>query len=219
MAEEKLAPLKKELIQYGNLAEAMLEKSIRGLTQKQEELLEEVMNEDENQANELEIKLDELCASHIAQFEPRAVELRTTLMILKMNNDLERIADHAVNIAESALFLIKRPPVKPLVDLPNMAETVINMLKDSIGAFIEERPQLAREVCQRDSKVNNLRDQILRELITFMSSDPTTIERSMHLLRVSSNLERVGDLCTNFCEDVIYAVEGTVIKHHFDQRK
>jgi len=130
-----------------------------------------------------------------------------------MNNDLERIADMAENISESALFLIERPMVKPLIDLPKMAEETMRMLKDSIDSFIKNDPKLAKSVCERDDVVDAYRDQILRELVTYMISDPTTIERALHLERISRNLERIADLATNIGEDVIYIVEGKVIKH------
>jgi len=218
MLNEKITSLKKELIEYATFVERMIEKSIQGLLKNEENILKAILTREEPKANEIEIHLDELCTTAIAQYEPRAKDLRTILMILKMNNDLERIADHAVNIAESAIFLIARPPVKPLIDIPNLSEIVIKMVKDSIRSFVNETPSLAKEVCSRDFKVNALRDQILRELITFMASDPTTIERSIHLLRIASNLERIGDLTTNICEDVIYAVQGKVIKHHKDEQ-
>ena len=126
---------------------------------------------------------------------------------------MERIADHGVNIAEKALFLVERPPVKPLIDLPRMAEIALGMLKDSISSFINEDDRLAQEVLQRDNIVDAFTDQILRELITFMSSDPGTIERSLNLIMVSRNLERIADLATNIGEDVVFMVEGKVVKH------
>jgi phosphate transport system protein len=217
MFDEKLLTLRRELIEYAILVEAMIDKSINGLIKRDRTLLNEVIQKDEPKANDFEILLDELCTNTIAQYEPKAKDLRTTLMVLKMNNDLERIADHAVNIAESSLFLIEFPPVKPLIDIPRMAEVSVSMLKDSINAFINEDAVLARSVCERDSIVDGLADQILRELITFMSSDPTTIGRSIHLLTISRNLERIGDLSTNICEDVIFMTEGKVIKHHKDR--
>jgi len=214
MLEEKITSLKKELIEYATLVESMIEKSIRGLLKKKKDLLLEVMENDEPKANQREIELDEMCTNMIAQFQPAAKDLRTILMVLKINNDLERLGDHAVNIVQSSLFLIEKPQVKPLIDTPRMAECAIKMLKDSISSFINEDVKLANDVCERDRVVDGLRDQILRELITFMSSDPTTIERSIHLIRISRNLERIADLSTNICEDVIFMVEGKVIKHH-----
>jgi phosphate transport system protein len=214
MLEEKITDLKRELIGFASLVEQMIEKSIKGLLNKKRESLLEILENDEPKANNLELELDELCTTLIAQFEPKAKDLRTILMIAKMSNDLERMGDHAVNIAESSLFLIERPLVKSMLDIPRMAELTTNMLRDSIDAFINEDTTLAKEVCERDSMVDDLKDQLLRELITFMSSDSTTIERSIHLIRISGNLERIADLSTNICEDVIFVAKGKVIKHH-----
>lgn len=214
MLEEKITELTRELVGFATLVEHMIEKSIKGLLEKKRELLLEVIEEDEPKANHLEIELDELCTNSIAQFEPKAKDLRTVLMISKISNDLERIGDHAVNVAESSLFLIERPLVKPLIDIPRMAEITIKMLKDSTASFIRENALLAKNVCERDSSVDHLQEQILRELITFMSSDSSTIERSLHLIRISSNLERIADLSTNICEGIIFITEGRVIKHH-----
>jgi len=214
MLEEKTNELKKDLVEFATLVEHMIEKSIRGLLEKKSDLLVEVIEEDEPKANGMEIEIDELCTTLIAQFEPKAKGLRIILMGGKMCKDLERMGDHAVNIAESGLFLIERPPVKPLIDIPRMAEIVIKMVKDSINAFINEDTQLAQNVCERDNMVDDLKDQIIRELITYMTSEPATIERSLHLLRIAGNLERIADLSTNICEDIIFMTKGKVIKHH-----
>lgn len=216
MLGEKIPKLKKELTEFAALIENILEKSSRGLLEKEKDLLSGVITSDEPKTNELEIKIEEHCISLLARYQPEAKDLRTILMILKMNNDLERIGDLAVNICESALYLIERPAVKPLLDLPRMAEETRSMVKDSITAFIEENAELAQSVCERDNTIDNLREQILRELITYMTSDATTIERALHLMRVSHNFERIADLATNICEDVIYIVEGQIIKHHRD---
>jgi phosphate transport system protein len=217
MLEEKMVALRKELIEYATHVEGMIDKTITGLMRKDSSILTEVIETDEPKANECEITIDELCTTMIAQYEPRAKDLRTILMVMKMNNDLERVGDHAVNIAECSLFLIERPSLKPLLDIPRMAEESVGMLKDAIEAFIKEDALLAAMVCERDNIVDNLGQQILRELITFMSADSTTIERSMRLLNIARNLERIGDLSTNISEDVIFMVEGRVIKHHKDQ--
>ena len=218
MLEEKMAGLKRRIAEYAGLAESMIEKAVRGLLEKKRDLLVEVIETDEPAANDFEIEVDEACTTLIAQYQPKAKDLRTILMVMKMGNDLERIGDHAVNIAESGLYLIERPQVKPFVDIPRMSEVTIKMLKDGIQAFINEDADLAKSVCERDSIVDELRIQILRELITFMVSDATTIERCLHLIRVSGNLERIADLSTNMCEEVIFMVKGRVIKHHFDER-
>ncbi|MCS7181307.1 MAG: phosphate signaling complex protein PhoU [bacterium] len=218
MIEEKIKILKQKIIEFGLLVEEMIEKSIKGLVNKNEEYLKEVIERLEPIANNFEIEIDELCIEIIAQYEPKARNLRLVLMILKINNDLERVGDHAVNICESGLFLIKRPDVKPLIDIPKMAENSIKMIKDSINSFIEENVELARNVCKRDDIVDDLREQIERELINYMIEDYTTIERALHLLRIAQNLERIADLSTNISEDVIFMIEGKVIKHHFEEQ-
>lgn len=219
MLEERVTTLKTTLIEYATHVESMIEKSIKGLLQKDQRLLNEVIEQDEPRANIWEIELEEACTHMIAQFQPVARDLRTILMVFEITGNLERMADHAVNIAESALYLIERPPVKPLIDTPRMAEEVVGMVKDSLQSFIDGDAKLAKSVCERDDIVDGLANQILRELITYMSADPSTIERSLHLLDVAGNLERVADLSTNIGEDVIFMVEGRVIKHHHEDEE
>jgi phosphate transport system protein len=199
MLKASLDELKRKLTESASLVESMIDKSITGLIQKDEKLLLEVIEQDEPRENDLEIDIDEACIHVVACYQPQAKGLRTIMMVLKMNNDFERMADEAVNICESALFLIKR---------------------DSLASFMKEDTTLARSVCERDDLVDGLRDQILRELTTFMASDPETIERSIHLIRISRSLERIADLSTNICEDVIYMAEGKTIKHQrWEERK
>ena len=214
MLPQKMNELKHRLIEYATLVEEMIDKSIKGLTDKNETLFNEVMKKDEPRANLFDREIDEMCTVLIAQFEPVARDLRTVLMILKMNKDLERMADHAVNISESGLFLIARPLLKSIPEIPTMAHKAATMLKDSINSFIQEDSNLARDVLQRDSDVDQLGDKILKELTTFMHEEHDGIKRSLHLMRISHNLERIADLSTNICEDVIYIVEGKDIKHH-----
>jgi phosphate transport system protein len=216
LEEKKLTQLKKVLVENATLVEGMIEKSIKGLKDEDRKHLLAVIEKDEPQANDYEIAIDELCVTTIAQYQPNAKALRTILMILNISTSLERMADHAVTISESGLFLIEKPSVKPLIDIPRMAELVIGMLKDALNAFINEDSELARNVCERDSIVDGLRTQIARELVTFMIADPNTIERALQLMKIASNLERIADLTTNICEDVIYMVKGMVIKHHKD---
>lgn len=217
MIEEKLSVLKEKILEMAILVESMIEKSIKGLMEKDKNLLQEVIERDEPRVNDMEIEIEDLGMKFIALFHPEAEHLRTSLMILQINNDLERMGDEAVNICESSLFLIERPLVKPLIDIPRMAEVTINMLKDSITSFVERKVELAKEICARDDIVDALRDQIYRELITYMIQDPSTIERSLHLLRIARSLERIADLSTNLCEDVIFMVKGKVIKHHKEE--
>ncbi len=219
MLKEHLDALKEKLIESAFLVEGMIERSIEGLTQENRGVLLKVIEHDEPKENELEIEIDEACIHLIACYQPQAKYLRTVLMVLKMNNDLERMGDEAVNISESALFLIERPQVKPLIDIPRMAEEAEQMLRDSLKSLMNDDTQLAKAVCERDDIVDGLRDQILRELITYMASDASVIERSIHLIRISRSLERIADLSTNICEDVIYMVEGTTIKHLYSSRR
>ncbi len=218
MLKEKINELKKALLESSNLAEKMVRESIQGLLKKDENLLEKVMKKKEPMMNESEIKIDRMCTNLIARFQPEASYLRTILMVFRINYELERIGDLAVNISESARFLIKRPEVKPLIDIPMMADISMEMLRDSINSFVDIDTEVAKNVLERDSIVDGLRDQILRELITFMAADPSTIERSIHLIRISRNLERIADLSTNICEDVIFMVEGKIVKHKKDNR-
>jgi len=211
---EKIVELKKEIVGFAWLVEKMIGKSIKGLVKKDKSILTEVIEQDEPKANHLEIEIDELCTNLMAQYAPKGKDLRIILMALKMNNDFERIGDHAVNISQSALFLIERSLVKPLIDLPKMAETTIQMFNDSIKSFVNEDPELAKTVCERDNVVDDLNHKILVDLIELMSEDPSIIENCMNIIRISRNLERVADLSTNICEDVIYLTKGAIIKHH-----
>lgn len=215
MLDERINELKKKTVEYASLAQRMVEKSVKGLIEKDRALLEEVIEEDEPHANDYEIEIDEMCTTLIITLQPKAIDLRTILMVLKMNNDLERIGDHAVNISQSALNLIEQPMVKPLIDIPRMADEAKKMINDAITSFITRDSALAKNVCERDSVVDSLRNQVVRELITYMISDASTIERSLHLLNISKNLERIADLSTNICEEVIFLVDAKVIKHHF----
>lgn len=214
MLPERMNELKYRLIEYAALVENMIDKSIRGLSEKEAALLVEVMQQDEPRANHFDRQIDEMCTTLIAQFEPVAIDLRIVLMIVKMNKDLERMADHAVNISESSLFLITRPFLKSSEDVRIMAKTTSTMLKDSIDAFVNGDVAMARAVCERDNSVDNLRDKIREELTDFMRGEHDGIKRSLHLMRISYNLERIADLSTNICEEVIYIVEGRDIKHH-----
>lgn len=213
MLKKDLDLLVKQLLESASLVKGMIQKSIRGLTQREKGVLVDVIEQDEPKENELEIAIEEACIQQIACYQPQAKDLRTIMMVMKMNNDFERMGDEAVNISESALFLIEKPEVKPLIDIPRMAEEATKMIEDSLKSFINEDIQLAQNVCERDDIVDGLRDQILRELITFMAADPTVIEPSIRLIRISRSLERIADLSTNICEDVIYMAEGRVIKH------
>lgn len=214
LEEHRLNDVKKDLIAFASHVEGMIEKAVRGLQTQDRELLNEVCDEDEPRANDFELELDERCIELIALHQPMGPHLRTILMISNITSNLERMGDHAVTIAKAGRYLIEQPPVKPLIDTPEMARIVMGMLKDGITAFVNRDADLAWNVCERDSTVDDLRTGILRELIDYMRRDPQTIERSLRLMKIASNLERIADLTTNLCEDVIYMTRGKVIKHH-----
>ncbi len=214
MLTSELDKAKERTIQFAAHVEMMKDHSIRGLISRDEHILLDVIKTHEPQANQYELDLEETCVQLIAMYQPMAKDLRTILVLSNMSNALERIGDHAVNIAESALEIITRPPVKPFIDIPRMNDITKKMLDDTIHAFIREDPQLARLVCEQDDLVDNLHDQIFRELVTYMTENPGKINDCIHILRIAENLERIGDMATNVCEDVIFAAEGTVIKHH-----
>lgn len=213
MIKEHLNALRERLMASASLVEGMISKSITGLTKRDRTLLLEVIEQDEPGENALEIEIDDDAIQLVACFQPQAKDLRTIQMILKMNTDLERMADEAVNISESALFLIEKPEIKSLIDIRKMAEKANQMLQDSLKSLMNEDTQLAKDICERDDIVDGLRDQILDELIALMTSDPSVIEPSLRLIRICRSLERIADLSTNICENVIYMVEGETVKH------
>jgi len=216
MLEEKIKSLKKEIVNYASLVETMIDESIEGLSKRNEDLLKSVMKEKEDKANNLEMLIEEHCIEIIAQFEPRAKKLRLILMILKMNNDLERMADHAVNIADSAFFLIKLAKEESMEEILDLSSETKEMLKDSIDSFIDGDTEKAKKVCKQDDIVDELRDKIIRTSVVNMCSDldsPDSVDQRVHIMRVAKNLERIADLSTNICEDTIYMVEGKDIKH------
>jgi phosphate transport system protein len=219
MLERRINELKGKIIHFSALIEQMQDKSIRGLVNRDEKLLREVMETDEPMANEFELVIDGLCTTLIAQFQPMARDLRSILMTYNMNTALERMADHSVNIAKCALDLIAQPPIKPFIDIPRMNELARKMLADSINAFIKGDAELAQKVCESDCLVDGLRDQIMRELITFMAGNPAIISSCIQILRIAENLERIADLSTNIAEDAIFIASGEVIKHHRREAK
>jgi phosphate transport system protein len=214
MLPERINELKGSIIQFSAHIERMIDKSVKGLVTRNEELLLELIDRDEPKANHYELDIDEDCTNLIAQFQPMARDLRTILVVYDMNAALERMGDHAVNIARNACELISPSPIKPFIDIPRMSELVRSMLADVIQSFINEDPQLAMEVCRRDSIIDDLRNQILRELITFMTENPSIISHCINILRIAENLERIADLTTNIAEDTIFMLQGRVIKHH-----
>jgi phosphate transport system protein len=220
MLREQIESLKARLILYARLVADMIERGVKAFGARQPEVLAEIMERDEPRANELELELEEECIGLIAQFEPKARELRTVLMVLGITNDLERLADHAVNISEAARDMLALTALRTQTEIPRMAELAVGMVEDSIRAFIEEDVGLAREVCGRDNAVDELADLVRAQLVKAMvaAQDPSTIEPSLSVLKIAANLERIADLSTNIGEDVIFMVEGRVIKHHKEEQ-
>ena len=209
----ELARVKDELVRMAGLAEAAIGLSVKALVSRDAEMARQVIASDDA-INALEIEIDELCLRAMALYQPEAKDLRLLTMALKINNDLERMGDQAVNIAERTLELLKEPLLKPLLDLPRMAELVQRMVKESLDAFVQQDAARARAVCRQDDEVDRYDDQLFRELLTYMMENPTAITRAVHLILVSRHLERIADHATNVAEDVIYLVEGKTIKHH-----
>ncbi len=209
----ELAGIKEALIRMASLAEGAIGRSIKALVSRNAEMAHQVISSDDA-INTLEIEIDELCLRTMARYQPEAKDLRFLAMVLKINNDLERMGDQAVNIAERTLDLLKEPLLKPLIDIPRMAEIAQRMVKESLDAFVQQDPERARSVCRQDDQVDRLDDQIFRELLTYMMEDPKTITRSVHLILVSRHLERIADHATNIAEDVVYLIQGKTIKHH-----
>lgn len=205
--------LKQLLLSEASLVEKMVAMSIDGLYKNASQLLADVMVF-ENRVNQIELELDGKCTSTIALFQPEAKDLRLILMIYKINNDLERLGDQAVNIAESVEHLMGNPVIQELPELKEMKEAALTMLKDSLNAFSKEDVNLACKVCNDDNVVDDLNRRIYHHLVDLVKADPSLTERYLHLLRVSKNLERIGDLSTNIAENTIYLAEGRVIKHH-----
>lgn len=211
--KEKMKEIHERLLYMSRLAREMVTLSVEGLKQRDPAILAHVM-EAEEKVNHLEIEIDEKCITTLALYQPEAGDLRTLVMMLKINNDLERIGDHAVNIAQHASVLIQHPPVKPLIDIPRMQEISCDMLDNAFHAFTYADAPIAHKVCENDDIVDELRNQIIRELLTYMMENPKIIDDALRLILISRDLERIADLSTNIAEDVIYMVEGVSIKHH-----
>jgi len=215
--DEELAALKEALMRMATLVEESIALSIRALKERNEEFIRDVFAREET-INGLDVEIEQMSLKLIALKQPMAGDLRMIVSAMKMGGELERIGDQAVNIAERAQELLKVPLLKPLLDIPRMASLAQNMVRDSIRSFIDQDAALAKNVCERDGEVDELYDQVFRELLTYTIADPTTIPRAVELILISRHLERIADHATNISEDVIYQVEGRTIKHHFEEK-
>ena len=209
---EQLAGVRELVLRMGGLAEQMTRRVIQALVQRDAGLLAEVRAM-EAQVNQLHVEIDEACLELIALRQPAAADLRFIAAAMKIIVDMERIGDQAINITERADSLLAVPPLKPLIDIPRMADIAQEMLKASLDAYVNGDDELAFRTIGKDDEVDQLKDQVFRELLTFMMSDPTTIPRAMDLILVSRHIERIADHATNICEDVIFMVKGKDIRH------
>jgi phosphate transport system protein len=211
--QQELNGLKKELLKMAGLAEQAIANAIDALVKRDSVLAERTIREDKA-INEIELEIDDLSLKLLALHQPMAADLRFITSAMRINIELERIGDLAVNIAERALSLNQEPQLKPYIDIPRMAEITKNMVKEVLDAFVSGDPDLAHTVCERDDQVDDLNDQVFRELLSYMLADPKTITRAVHLIIVSKYLERIADHATNIAEGVIFMVKARVIKHH-----
>jgi phosphate transport system protein len=209
---EELEALKQTLLAMGGLVEDQIRRVMRALLERDDALAQEVIDRDQ-QVNAYDVEVDETCVSLLALHQPTAGDLRFITTAMKIVTDLERIGDQAVNIAQRVLELNREPQLKPYIDLPRMAEKAQQMVKESLDAFVARDTELARKVCAEDAAVDALKEQLFRELLTFMMEDPKTIPRAIRLILISRFMERVADHATNIAEMVIYLVEAKMVRH------
>jgi len=214
--DEQISDLKQNLLLMSGRAEAIIRKALEALSRRDPALAEEVFGDD-SAIDRMEIDIEEGCIQLLALQQPLAGDLRLITAALKISADLERIGDHAVNIAGCAKQLASKAPVKPLADLADLAEKSIAMLRDALDAFVRGDAEAARQLVRRDDEVDALNRQLFAELMRRMIADPQQVERSMTLVLVGRNLERIADLATNVAEEVVFIAEARIIKHHADE--
>ena len=211
--ESEMQSLKSQLLTMGGLVENRIHRAVDSLIHRNDAEAQKVIESDV-EINDLQIEVDERCLKLLATQTPVAGDLRFIAAAMKINSDLERMGDQAVNIAENTMKCLDKPPLKPFIDLPRMAALAQEMTRDALDAFVRRDADLARDVLRRDDEVDDLKDQVFRELLTYMMADPGTIERALSLILISRNLERVADHATNIAEDVIFLVEAKDVRHH-----
>jgi phosphate transport system protein len=215
--ESEMQALKNRLLNMGAMVEERVHRAIQALMERNLEAAEEIARGDQ-EVNELQIEIDERCLRLFALQQPMASDLRLITAAMKINADLERIGDQAVNIAEQSIRILDQPPLKAMIDLPRMAEIAERMTRESLDAFVRKDATLARAILKRDDEVDELKDHVFRVLLTYMMADPGTIERALSLILVSRHLERIADHATNIAEDVIFVVEAKDVRHHHEER-
>jgi phosphate transport system protein len=208
-----LDEIRQQLLRMGGLVEEMVAGAMQALIDRDSDHAAVVIRTD-LEVDALEMKIDEACNAALVRFQPAAIDLRFLVAVMKSAHDLERMGDSAVNVAEAVEVLNQEPPLKPYIDLPRLAELVRQMVKDALDAFVQRDADRAIDVCRRDDEVDALYKQLFRELLTYMMEDPKAVTRSLHLLLVARNFERIADHATNIAEDVVYYVRGEDIRHH-----
>lgn len=215
--DQELKELHKDILKMGVLAQESIHRSIEALKDRDKQKAQDVVTND-NKIDELELIIDEKCIDLIARYQPLASDLRFITTGMKINSELERIADIAVDIAQRALELVDKPLLKPLVDIPKLSIIAQNMVRESIDAFVKRDAVLAKKVVLSDSEADNLRDRVQDELMNdYLAKDASTASRAVPLLLIARFLERICDHTTNIAEDVIYMVEAKVVRHHPEQ--
>jgi phosphate transport system protein len=211
--QEELEALKTRLLEMGGLAENRSRLAVRALVERSEALVETVLVSD-RAINQLHIEIDDRCFKLLALHQPMAVDLRAIVSAVKINTDLERVGDLAVNIAEAVSRYLQHPPVKELIDIPRMAIMAQDMLRDALDAYVRRDTKMAQSVLDCDDQLDTLKTVVFRELLTHMLRDQTTIEPALDLILISRHLERIGDHATNIAEDVIFMVSARDVRHH-----
>jgi phosphate transport system protein len=215
---EELEQLKTKLLEMSSLVEAAIQRSIGAVINKDRSAAEEVFRS-EARINEIEIEIDEFAVNLLALQQPMAADLRLIISALKINTDLERMGDLAVNIAQRAQSLMNEPVIKPMIDIPHIAALVQSMVRKALDAFVTRDADLARSVLASDDAVDSLRTACYHELVSFMEKDPQNIRPALDLLAVTRNLERIADHSTNIAEDVLFLVKGVDVRHHAEARR
>ena len=216
--DKELGDLKKKLLRMAAIAEIMIDQAVKELVTRDEQAAREVPRY-EDELNRLQIEIDETALTLLATQQPVAADLRFIFATSKINSELERIGDLAVNITQNVRVLAQQAPLKPLLDIPRMADLARKMVKESLDAFVKEDVPLAQAVILTDDQVDDLRDQIMRELLTYMMADPKAIERALALILIARHLERIADHATNISEDVIYMCQGRDVRHPLTPRE
>jgi phosphate transport system protein len=215
--DEELQRVKKALLEVAAMVEDSIVRSLDAMKRKNVKAAEKVLEID-HEIDQREIAIEEQCIELIARHQPVGADLRFLIGAIKINNDLERMGDHAVNIATQVSYIIDKPRIKNVTNIWSMARAVKEMLKMSVESFMSNDVEKAQRVCERDNIVDEMRDEIIRILLTHMLEDPEKIGTAIPLFLVAKNLERIADLSTNICEDVIYIAQARVIKHHAEEK-